>query len=159
MISTIKRDITTVPNGFILHQVNTRGVMGGGLARQLREKFPECATEYTEMCNNTPKVERYKLLGTAHFAPLNAGRVVVVNLFGQLDTSTGCRETEYHALWSALKDFKAKLHFAPGAVFPPIHIPYQLGCGLGGGDWKIVTNIIEAVLSDVKNPVFICQLP
>ena len=33
-------DILSVANGIIVHQVNAQGVMGSGLAKQIREKYP-----------------------------------------------------------------------------------------------------------------------
>jgi hypothetical protein len=30
----------------------------------------------------------------------------------------------------------------------PVYIPYNMGCGLGGGDWEIVSGIIEETLPD-----------
>ena len=32
-----------------------------------------------------------------------------------------------------------------------IGIPYKIGCGLGGGDWNIVEDIIKTVFRDKKS--------
>ena len=101
-------DITTITTGFILHQVNCRGAMGGGLAAQLRKKIPECYPPYRELCDNTEPELKFTLLGQAQVIKVDKSKWVV-NLFGQLDTSHNQRETEYHALASALQNFVFKI--------------------------------------------------
>lgn len=148
-------DITTVDAGYVLHQVNCRGAMGGGLAAQLRKKFPDCYTPYKKLCDETEPELKFTLLGQAQILLMDSGPFIV-NLFGQLHTSHTQRETEYHALYMALLQFKFAIR--ESSVLP-IYVPYGLGCGLGGGDWAIVSKIIEHVFKDVKNPVYICELP
>ena len=36
-------------------------------------------------------------------------------------------------------------------------LPFNMGCVLGGGSWKIVEAIIADVFSDSKLPLYICQ--
>ena len=41
-------------------------------------------------------------------------------------------------------------------------IPYGLGCGLAGGDWNVVYNIINDVFYDCDDNylhIYICKLP
>jgi hypothetical protein len=42
----INQDITKVNRGIITHAVNTRGVMGSGLALQIKRKFPKAFQSY-----------------------------------------------------------------------------------------------------------------
>ena len=50
--------------------------------------------------------------------------------------------TDYEAVRKCFEFVK------PYAQFQPIHIPYQYGCGIAGGDWNIVVKIITDVLPD-----------
>ena len=49
----IKKDILSITEGIIGHQVNTQGVMGAGLALKIREKYPQVYEEYRK---NTPSL-------------------------------------------------------------------------------------------------------
>lgn len=52
-ILTIKRgDIWTTQARAIGHGVNVDGVMGAGIAKQFRDRFPAMYEEYREMCHN-----------------------------------------------------------------------------------------------------------
>ena len=46
MIKHIKRDIFKSGADLICHQVNCQGVMGSGIAKQVREKYPKVYKEY-----------------------------------------------------------------------------------------------------------------
>lgn len=145
-------DILDVKKGYILHQVNCRGVMGGGVAKAIRSKFPKCFPPYNTLCKGLPWLKRFLLLGHAQIIDVEQD-LHVVNLFGQLDTSANERQTEYGALSGALTQFV--LLREPGK---PIYIPYMIGCGLGGGDWTIVSHMLSHIFADIDD-VFICKKP
>ena len=50
MINYLTKDITTVDRGIIAHGCNCQGVMGSGVARFLRDKYPQIFPEYAKMC-------------------------------------------------------------------------------------------------------------
>ena len=52
MISYYHEDIFTADETFICHQVNCKGVMGAGLAKQIADKYPLVKERYLEMCKN-----------------------------------------------------------------------------------------------------------
>lgn len=147
----ITQDITTIKKGTIVHQVNCHGVMGGGVAAGIRQKFPKAYKEYDALCRKHNADDRWKLLGQTQVVEINKG-LSVANAFGQLDCSTGSRETEYHALHTAL------LALVVIEVLPdgPLYIPYNIGCGLGGGEWNIVKAIIDDVASQSAEEVILC---
>lgn len=45
-LKVINGDITEVTNGYIIHQVNDKGVMGAGVALAIRNKFPAHYEDY-----------------------------------------------------------------------------------------------------------------
>ena len=65
----------------------------------------------------------------------------VVNLFGQNGYSRGERQTNYAALAAALFSFFRDC--AQKYQDVTIRLPYGLGCGLAGGDWNTVLDIIS----------------
>ena len=77
MIKHIKCDIFESGATMILHQVNCQGVMGSGIAKQVREKFPNVYEAYKEYCNwHLP----HEMLGDAQPVTVK-NRFCIVNLF------------------------------------------------------------------------------
>ena len=134
MIKYHNGDITTVESGIIVHQVNCQGVMGSGVAKAIRNKYPFVYESYNYMCKSYS--EEY-LLGKANIVPVS-NDLEVINLFGQLNYGKdGKRYTSYDALDNAFNEISNVYH---GDIFD-FHFPL-IGCGLGGGNWNIVYNII-----------------
>lgn len=148
-IKHIEGDILTEPTRdkitLICHQVNCRGVMGAGLAKQIRNKWPVVFDEYVKVCfpGRLGDFQSVKV----------ASRLYVVNLFGQLNYGRDKRQTNYAALGSAL--FRA-MQCCPNGTF---RIPYGLGCGLAGGNWVTVLSLIEEAAAACDVNVEIWKLP
>lgn len=53
MIKIVKGDILQASEDIIGHQVNCQGVMGAGLAKQIRNKYPHVYDEYRKLCSST----------------------------------------------------------------------------------------------------------
>ena len=51
MIRVIDGDLFTTDARFIVHQVNCKGVMGSGVAKQVRNKYPHVFVEYKKACS------------------------------------------------------------------------------------------------------------
>lgn len=143
-------DILSAPEGvsqpvIICHQVNCFGRMGAGLAKQIRNKFPEVFSAYETMTNN--ESDRMSLLGNAQV--INVGdNLYVANIFGQYGFGRSGRYTDYIAVMRA---FRVIANSYPDAI---LRIPYKIGCGLGGGDWDRVKSIIETELADVQYEIW-----
>lgn len=138
MIKHIKGDIFKSGADVIIHQVNCHGVMGGGIALQVRQKYPEVYKKYVNVCK---KYDADTLLGMMQTAKANDG-TVIVNMFSQNDFGHDGCYTDYDAMRNGLETVRALYEGKS------IAIPYLIGCGLGGGDWKIVSQIIEEVFAD-----------
>lgn len=50
-IRIVNGDIFQSDADVIVHQVNCQGVMGSGVARQVREKYPYVFQKYQELCS------------------------------------------------------------------------------------------------------------
>lgn len=136
MISIIYDDLLNAKETYIVQQVNCIGVMGAGLALQIRQKYPSVYRRYCEYCETT---KARKLLGKILLIPTEDGKVVC-NVFGQLTIGTDRQQTDYAALSKA---FSSLDRIIPKSE--SIAIPYMMGSGLGGGNWKI----IESIISDI----------
>ena len=93
MIKLIQDDVLKIPNIYICHQVNCRGVMGAGLAKQIKEKWPWIYDIYKRTCDsNIPR----NLLGTSEFIRGN-DMVYIVNMYAQIDYGRDKCYTDYKA--------------------------------------------------------------
>ncbi len=127
----------------IAHQCNCFCNMGKGIAPQIKQAFPQAY----EADLATVKGDRTKL-GTfsrgIYPRSIIEGTVTVYNLYGQYDYRGGNRNTDYTALKQSLEAMREQL-LSDGLYGVSIGIPL-LGCGLGGGDWNVVSQIVDDVL-------------
>lgn len=152
MIKESTKNLLKTKADIIAHQTNCKGVMGAGVARQIRDNLLD-ATEfdkYVVLC----KENANKNLGTVQFLELNNGKILA-NLFGEdIPTGKGL-DTDYVALKKALKVLKDYAEENRLSVA----LPGLIGCGLAGGDWAIVRGMIEEMFADSSVNVEICYLP
>jgi O-acetyl-ADP-ribose deacetylase (regulator of RNase III) len=151
---TILKDILSVETGIICHQVNCMGKMGSGLAKSIAEKFPNVEKEYIDYVRSIQKTKPELLvflLGQVQFVQITSS-LFVANLFGQFRYGTDSQKTEYSALTRCFLKVRKKaceLHL-------PVYIPLHIGCGLAGGDWKVVEPMIYKIFQKYPN-YNICQ--
>lgn len=162
MIIDKKCDIFESGADIICHQVNCQGVMGSGLAKQVRERYPIVYEEYKKWCD---EVKPEELLGKSQFVsfvPLfhisddtyqQKELIGVMNIFGQLDYGYGKCHTDYNALRHAFE--RISLFVQLFDYQPILAFPYKFGCARGGGDWEIVRGMIEEAFQNCL--VFICE--
>lgn len=147
MIKHIKCDIFESGADVILHQVNCQGVMGSGIAKQVREKYPEVFDAYKTLCDI--KSDKSELLGTAQFVRVGENGYIV-NLFSQENFGyDGKCYTSYNAIRECLEDVNN--YFSNETIA----IPCLMGCYRGGGDWNVVYKMIEDIFN--RNDVLICE--
>lgn len=141
----------------IIHGVNCMGVMGAGVARAIRDAFPEAYEAYTRHCNppnltllqHQPR--RNHLGGILPVTVQVAGRpITIINAFTQYDyqrrNSPTAVQVDYRAVDSCFRyvDDYLALHYgrpSPHSPLPRIAYP-QIGAGLANGDWSIVHETI-----------------
>lgn len=142
MINHIKGDIFQSNADVILHQVNCQGVMGSGVAKQVREKYPWVFAEYKRLCDDAKRLPNgtKSLLGVTQFVFINETQVIG-NLFAQDRFGyDGKCYSDYTALRKCLMYVKKKFGDKK------IAIPYLMACHRGGGNWDTVREIIEDTL-------------
>ncbi|WP_180953897.1 DarT1-associated NADAR antitoxin family protein [Bacillus sp. M6-12] len=144
-------DLLKSKEHIIGHQTNCLGIMGGGIARLIKELYPEIFKPYQDLCFAHKKSR--SLLGECQLVQTNTEGKYVANLFGQHEISRTNQETEYDELEKAL--FKLKEVAKEKKL--SVGLPWQLGSGLGGGDWNEVKSRIEKVFIDY--PATIYKLP
>jgi O-acetyl-ADP-ribose deacetylase (regulator of RNase III) len=125
-------------NSVLFHKVNTRGVMGSGIAKEIRERVPQHYEDYRIHLD----YRNGECLGNFVESSDDVHGRSVVGLYGQSEYGRGGKFTNYAALASALIYFLGNYRENKTTFI----IPKFIGCGLGGGDWSIV----EALLLDME---------
>ncbi len=146
-MKTIKGDIVKlVLDGHfdvIVHGCNCFHTMNSGVAKAIRKEFPEV---YETDVQLTKRGDRSKL-GNINMTPIVRGSVsfYVVNAYTQYDYGyDGKQRVVYEAIRTAFG------HVA--AVFKGKRIGYpRLGAGLAGGDWEVVSAIIDGELNGLDH--------
>jgi O-acetyl-ADP-ribose deacetylase (regulator of RNase III) len=137
-------DILLKEKGIICHQVNCMGVMGTGIALQIRNRYPAAYDQYCEWC----KYHRHNLRVLLGFAQtVNVGDdLFIANVFGQFAYGRERPHTDYNAVQTAFKG----LARVREEVLPhlKLYIPYKMGCGNAGGDWERYKAIIATYIPD-----------
>lgn len=124
-------DILQAKENIIVHQVNELGIMGAGLALQIKNKYPDVYKKYKAVANK-------ECLGKIQIIKINDNKYIC-NMFSQRGISRTHKTTNYKLMKMCLEKLKT---FADKNNLS-IAIPYKIGCGLAGGDWDIVKNIIN----------------
>lgn len=149
-MKTIHKDITTVDEGIIVHQVNCEQVMGSGVAKAIRDKWPQVYESYIQYSKDMLFMIPFDLLGSVDFCEIN-DKLTVANLFGQYTyrkkgEPAGRRYTKYGGWEMALPRIR---HYAESKnMLDKIYFPYNVGCDRGGGDFRIISMLIEEVLPE-----------
>lgn len=146
----VKGDVLKTPFQIIAHQVNCKGVMGAGLAKQIRDNYPNLYNAYKDYCNYGAHLGDF--LGWA-----TSDKHYILNIFAQDDYGRDKRYTDYSAMYNAfangINDYR-DLYGVGDEIQLTIAIPYMIGCGLAGGDWGEVQKVLLAVEKNC-NVVFV----
>ena len=142
--------ILTPTTGHIIHGCNAQGVMGSGVAKVLREKYPTVYTIYKSIYD----INGLKL---GWSIPVFVTKDLVVwNLITQDNYGrTGSRYVSYDAIVKSLEymqkfiDNNSNMFYA---VDKTIHAP-RIGAGLGGGNWNIIRTILAENQSNFNKTI------
>lgn len=140
----------------IVHGCNAQGVMGSGVAKIIRDKYPKAYDRY---------VAEYKIhnhLKLGHVIPVPCGdrindpdnfKIIVNAITQDFYGRDGLRYVSYDAIAESMNIINK---FFEVYGISDIAMP-QIGAGLGGGDWKVIEAIIESELKNVKPVVYILE--
>lgn len=155
MITYLKGDLLESNVDYICHQVNCRGRMGSGIAKQIRNKFPEVYRVYSERYEDAQRVLRStdQMLGSTDIVQIPGSKQRVVNMYSQRSYGyDGKRYTSYKAFRFILNELKKDI-----PTDCTIGFPKGIGCGLGGGNWAVISKMIEEILGE-SHEVYIFEL-
>ena len=150
MIKFFNGDLLKSECDIICHQVNEYGVMGAGIAKQIKEKYPKAFADYTKAITgeNLPLIALSK----------QPDGIVVANMFTQRNGKTDLELLHNAAVLLSMQIIdlfitKVKINEITGIFFDRpfrVGIPYKYGCGIAKGDWENVLKIWEDVFRELE---------
>lgn len=134
-------DILTIKKGIIVQGVNCRGVMGAGLAKQIRAMYPQVYNDYYKLWSSTK--QPYDLLGTNVLTEISDD-LIIASGFTQPDYGS-CKDYVY-ADYDAIKSVFEEVDLLAKNLDMPVYLP-KIGAGLANGNWDIISRTIKSVIS------------
>jgi O-acetyl-ADP-ribose deacetylase (regulator of RNase III) len=124
----------------IVHGCNCFCTMGKGIAVQIKQEFPEAYQEDLR----TTKGDESKL-GTFSSAYIDRYDLTVINAYSQYDyrptyKNDGVTRCDYEAIRKVFRKIAEDFDNTVRIGYP------KIGCGLAGGDWDLVSKIIDEEL-------------
>jgi O-acetyl-ADP-ribose deacetylase (regulator of RNase III) len=130
----------------ICHQVNCQGVMGSGVAKEVRERYPAVYEQYRDLCERCMN-DPAQNLGVAQLVPVDEeGSRWIANCFGQEDF--GYNGKQYTSIDALTKALSTVADIARAGNLK-VAMPYKIGCVRGGANWDTVKKNIDAAFQGV----------
>jgi O-acetyl-ADP-ribose deacetylase (regulator of RNase III) len=123
----------------MLHVCNNKGVMGSGIALQVKNQIPDAYRAYKDFEAAAGGIP-LGTISTCHN---------VINLHAQNGYGQGIRHLDYEELYKSLE--KAAAYLERLGV-ERVGVPYRMGSDRAGGDWRIVSAMLETIFTYGNNP-------
>ena len=124
--------LAEVTEGIIVHGCNAQGVMGGGFALQVKNRYRGAYSEYQLFCMRERAVGEVNLVQVSD-------TLFIANAITQEFYGTHKRQVDYEGVAQCFETIAAQ------CARIPIHYP-MIGAGLAGGNWTIISTIIDETL-------------
>ncbi len=132
MIEYRKGDLLSVDEGIIIHGCNAQGVMGAGVAKAIKAKYPDAYKAYKyaydTVAPNLGDIIWYR--ETQVFYIANA---ITQEFYGK---------DKRYVNYKAIVDCFTKAIVEANYLGLDLHFP-KIGAGLAGGDWNIIEQLIN----------------
>ncbi len=138
----------------LIQSVNYRKVMGAGLAKQIKNKYPKIFDQY---CKFIDSHSWFYISQTGLFDMFKINdnpEQFICNVFGQKDFGNDKCYTDYESLKNGLSSVELSARLDKRSVA----LPFRIGAGLSGGDWNIVYKIIQDIFENSEVKVVIYKL-
>jgi O-acetyl-ADP-ribose deacetylase (regulator of RNase III) len=145
MISYVNGDLLGATQKVLVHGCNNHGVMGSGVARQIRARWPNVYEVYAL---------KHKVFGLelGDIIPVGTldGKIVVNAVTQDGFGRDGHRYVDYNAIETCFRKINDRVDVWEVAE---VAMP-RIGAGLGGGDWSIIEKIIVSTAKNYRPVVY-----
>ena len=148
MVKIKTGDLLQAEEKIIGHQVNCCGA-AGGLAAAVFEKYPDAENDYYQLVDRCQDAggQGWAILGMTQLTGQQKDGHIIANLYGQYYPGEDYRP---EALEKALQQL-AKTASVLGCS---VALPWKISCGICGGDWDEVLQIIVNTMHDVECVIY-----
>ncbi len=160
-VEHITGDLTLFPNGInvIAQSCNAQGAMNSGLAKAIRDKWPEVFNDY-----KTTYDHEGLAMGSLVVTTLPDGKKIVSAItqrFYRKDPADKTRFMDYEALYVALETLRDALEHGMREGRGPyvLGLPYLLSADRAGGAWQIIEPMIQFIFAASSVQTYIVHLP
>ena len=126
----------------LLHVCNNKGVMGSGIALEIKNKIPDAYQVY----KGDPELGEVTI---GKYGDYHVCRVY--NMVAQEGYGRGIRHLNYGALADCLHQAAIEASYSGS---PAIGLPYKMGADRAGGNWEIVLEMVIYFLKDFDVVVY-----
>jgi O-acetyl-ADP-ribose deacetylase (regulator of RNase III) len=145
MITYVKGDLLGATQRVLVHGTNNKGVMGSGVARQIRARWPNVYEVY-ELKH---KVFGLELGSIVPVATLD-GRIIVNAITQDGFGRDGKVYVDYGAIERCFETINDRVD---SWEVTEVALP-RIGAGLGGGDWSVIESIINRTAKNYTPVVY-----
>jgi O-acetyl-ADP-ribose deacetylase (regulator of RNase III) len=167
MVKIINGNLLDFPNDInvIAHSCNCRMIMGGGIAKQIKDRYPQAyQADIDYISDEYDHNGQFKHpLGTFSKAEVGDDKYIY-NMYTQATIGTGERQVNYEKFWQALKKVEEELfeinvtkHEYNPSPPPILGLPWGISCGLAGGNWGIIFAMISDIFLDSQIKCYIVK--
>lgn len=148
MVTIKKGDLLDATEKVIAHQVNCMGI-AGGLSADIFEKWPDAGNDYKQLCDRIMTIGMFRgmYLGFPHLTGQQKDGHIIASLFGQYYPGADYRPDALRKALTCLGELARKSGWS-------VAIPYKISCGIAGGDWETVLEIIEKTMQGVDCVIY-----
>jgi len=142
IVKYIKDSILNAEQKYIAHGVNCQNRMGSGVAKVLFTKYPKVKEDYHYWYVQDSEFfpRKSDRLGYCTQSPQENGKVVLNCYTQEKYGYDGEKYVSYDAIYNVFEELK-------NLGKKEVAIP-KIGCGLAGGNWEIVSRIIDDATGD-----------
>ena len=145
-------NLLDAPEPIIAHGCNAQGVMGAGVAKAIRDRYPEVFREYRRVYE-----ENGGYLDLGEVIWVDTGRHQVANIITQENygRDPNTQYVDYDAVQRGFRTIREEIESMQGVPIETawLAIP-RIGAGLGGGDWDTISAMIEYDMDGIDVVVY-----
>ena len=136
MINKKRGNILNIKEGYIVHGCNAQGVMGSGLALQIKQMYPKVYEEYRKYYEESG-------LAVGLIVPVYINeKLCIINAITQkyYGRDKNTVYVSYAGIVTCMKRINRLIQL--GDLPKVLHMP-KIGCGLANGNWIYVSKCID----------------
>lgn len=146
-LKIVKGDLLKSNADFIAHQCNCMTNKSFGLSASMFKTFP-----YADIYTNR---EKYSQLGTISVHGDGKDQRYVINMLAQFYPGKCKWKDTYDKRLDAFQKCLEEISRLPNMEGKSIAFPYNIGCGLAGGNWEDYQKILQYWAQTVKMTVYL----